>query len=263
MRVSRLYLHPVKSLGGIAVPQYAVDRFGPFMDRRWLVVDARGQFLTQRQHARMALVRTALEQDQVTLSLEGQAPIRFSPQDFTGAETDVQVWRDRCVARTGPAEVDQWLRQALGVECRLVFMPDSTRRAVNADYARNGETVSFADGFPLLLTSEASLDDLNSRLSFPIGMERFRPNLVVEGTAPFAEDNWRRIRVGSMVFQVAKPCSRCAIPTIDPLTAQKQPEIFKTLKTFRARDGEVYFGQNLLAQGTGSIQVGDAVEILD
>lgn len=262
MRVSRLYLHPVKSLGGISVSQFAVDRFGPHMDRRWLVVDARGQFLTQRQLARMVLVRTALEQERVTLSLEGQAPIQFSPQDFAGAEIDVQVWRDRCVARTGPAEVDQWLCRVLGVECRLVFMPDATRRAVNTDYAHNGETVGFADGFPLLLTSEASLDDLNSRLPFPIGMERFRPNLVVEGTTPFAEDQWRCIRVGSMIFQVVKPCSRCVIPTLDPLTAQKQPDVFKTLKTFRARDGEVYFGQNLLAQGTGRIQVGDTVEIL-
>lgn len=263
MRVTRLYIHPVKSLGGITLPQFAVDRFGPVMDRRWLVVDGQGKFITQRQKATMALVKTALEGDRVTLSVEGQDMISFAPGEFTGPQRQVQVWRDSCVAHSGPVAVDAWISQALDTDCQIVFMPDSTERRVNPDYAHQGETVSFADGFPLLLTTEVSLDDLNSRLSFHAGMERFRPNLVVDGATPFAEDGWQRIQVGEMVFRLAKPCSRCAIPTIDPQTAQKQPEMFKTLKSFRARDGEVYFGQNLLPEGTGTVRVGDRVDILD
>lgn len=270
MHVTRLFIHPVKSLGGISVDAFAVDRFGPRHDRRWLVVDGAGRFLTQRQHATMALVRTrlqagaALQQDSISLQALGREPVQFSALDFNAAATvRVQVWRDECDALGGPAHVDAWLSDFLGVECHLVYMPESTRRAVNPDFAHGGETVSFADGFPLLLTSERSLEDLNGRMSIRIGMERFRPNLVVDGSDAFAEDGWRRIRVGPLEFRVAKPCSRCAIPTIDPATAEKQPEVFKTLKGFRQRDGEVYFGQNLLPVGTGRIQVGDRVEILE
>lgn len=263
MRVTRLYLHPVKSLGGIAVSRFQIDRFGPFMDRRWLVVDGEGKFITQRQHACMALVRTALDGDRLTLSKEGQGSILFSPQDFTGPMRRVQVWRDQCDAQSGPVAVDQWISQALGIPCQIVFMPETTRRPVNPDYARQGETVSFADGFPLLLTTDASLADLNRRLSFSIGMERFRPNLVIDGSEPFAEDQWQRIRVGQMVFRLAKPCTRCVIPTIDPLTAEKQPEVFKTLKSFRERADGVHFGQNLLPESAGVLRLGDEVEILD
>lgn len=267
MQVTRLFVHPVKSLGGISVSQFSVDRFGPVHDRRWLVVDRQGQFLTQRQHARMALVSTALEAGRVTLSAPGCEPVQFSAGDFTdgcsgAAVRQVQVWRDRCDAVAGPAHLDAWLSAFLGVDCQLVFMPESSHRPVNPDYAAAGETVSFADGFPLLLVSEESLQDLNSRMNIAIGMERFRPNLVVQGGAAFAEDGWQHIRVGSMEFRVVKPCSRCAIPTIDPLTSQKQPEVFKTLKSYRQRDGEVFFGQNLLPVGTGSVRVGDRVELL-
>lgn len=264
MQVSRLFIHPVKSLGGIAVEQFAIDRFGPVFDRRWLVVDAQGKFLTQRQHARMALVRTALEGDRVTLTAPDRPAQTFSPADFAGGEpVRVQVWRDECDAVGGPATLDAWLSDFLQMPCRLVFMPETSRRSVNTDYARDGETVGFADGFPLLLANEASLQEVNRRLGFAIGMERFRPNLVVQGTAAFAEDGWTRIRVGQMEFRVAKPCSRCAIPTIDPLTARKQPEVFKTLKQFRERDGEVFFGQNLLPVGQGLIRVGDPVVVVD
>lgn len=262
MKVTRLYVHPVKSLAGIPVSQFDVDRFGPYLDRRWLVVDRQGQFITQRQKAAMALVQTALRDDTVTLTMEGLPAIRFRPADFEGTERQVQVWRDQCIARSGPRELDEWISQALGTDCQIVFMPDSTRRQVDPRYAQAGETVSFADGFPLLLTTDASLGELNRRLPFAIGMERFRPNLVVEGTVPFAEDGWQRIRVGQMTFRVSKPCSRCAIPTIDPQTARKQPEVFKTLQQFRARDGEVWFGQNLLPEGGGIIRIGDQVDIL-
>ncbi len=263
MQVSRLFLHPVKSLGGFNVPQFSVDRFGPLLDRRWLVVDSRGQFITQRQKASMALVQTRLEQDRLTLARTGQPTITLTPADYCGPERKVRVWQDECAALSGPMEVDSWLSAAIGVQCQLVFMPESTRRRVDERYARHAETVSFADGFPLLLANEASLDDVNRRLSIKIGMERFRPNLVIEGAAAFAEDSWQRIRVGALEFIVAKPCSRCAIPTIDPGTAAKQPEVFKVLQQYRARDGDVYFGQNLLPVGRGQIQVGDSVEILE
>lgn len=263
MQVTQLFVHPVKSLGGMAVSECAIDRFGPRWDRRWLVVDRNGRFLTQRQFARMALVSVTLEQDIVTLRAHGHDQVQFAAADFCGRDMNVQVWRDQCLARRGPPELDRWLSDFLQTDCHLVFMPDSTRRLVDPDYAQQQETVSFADGFPLLLATESSLQAINAALDVPIGMGRFRPNLVLDGAAAFAEDNWRRIRVGTLDFRVVKPCSRCAIPTIDPRTAQKQPEVFKVLKAQRSRDGEVYFGQNLIPVGTGSVRVGDAVQVLE
>jgi uncharacterized protein YcbX len=141
-------------------------------------------------------------------------------------------------------------------------MPDDARRRVQPLYARRGETVSFADGFPLLLISQASLDDLNARLDQPVPMNRFRPNLVVSGCEAFDEDRWQRIRIGTLEFDVAKPCSRCVMPSIDQATAQRDPQINRVLASYRRRDGQVYFGQNLLYPEYGSLAVGDTLEVL-
>jgi uncharacterized protein YcbX len=151
----------------------------------------------------------------------------------------------------------------LGLPCRLVYMPDSCQRLVDGHFARDGETVSFADGFPLLLISQASLDDLNRKLDNPVPMNRFRPNLVVNGCDPFAEDGWRRIRIGDVEFDVAKPCSRCVIPSIDQATAQRDGQINRVLAGFRRFNGQVLFGQNLLYQRAGTLTLGDSVEVLD
>lgn len=264
MHVSRLFIHPVKSLGGVAVDAYAVDRFGPRWDRRWMVVDEQGKFITQRQLPRMALIKASLQQDHVHLRNPQGELLEFSAADFNeGEDISVQVWRDHCMAKLGLHYMHDWLSAALEKPCRLVFMPEASKRPVDATYAGAGHTVSFADGFPLLLTQESSLQDFNRHLSFQVGMERFRPNLVVEGGEPWQEDQWRVLRIGEMLFDVVKPCSRCAIPTINPEDASKQPEVFKALKQHRSRDGEVYFGQNLVARGEGRLKQGDRVEVLE
>jgi len=264
MYVSRLFVHPVKSLGGVSVESYIVDRFGPQWDRRWMVVDEQGKFITQRQLAAMALIKAKMVQDNVQLTTASGEALEFSAADFNaGEDVAVQVWRDQCVAKLGPAHVHAWLSRVLGRPCRLVFMHDACKRSVDESYSGPGHTVSFADGFPLLLTQQASLDVLNGYMSINIGMERFRPNLVVEGGPAWEEDQWRKLRIGSMLFDVVKPCSRCAIPTIDPGDASKQPEVFKTLKQYRSQAGEVYFGQNLVARGGGQLFVGDQVEVLE
>ncbi|MVF12706.1 MOSC domain-containing protein [Ketobacter sp. MCCC 1A13808] len=263
MRVTQLFIHPVKSLGGISVQSYAVDRFGPQWDRRWMVVDEQGRFITQRQYAKMALIRTSMDQDQVTLTVPDGSELQFSSREFNyETPVTVSVWRDQCVALEGRAELSEWLSNQLGIPCRLVFMPEQSRRLVDTAYAENRETVSFADGFPLLLTTEESLQDLNLRLGYTVGMNRFRPNLVLDGEQPWQEDTWQRLIVGEAEFVVAKPCSRCAIPTIDPETGSKQPEVFRTLKQFRQQDGQVFFGQNLLVSKPGVVRVGDIARAL-
>ena len=180
-----------------------------------------------------------------------------------GASLPVVVWRDKVNAIPVGGDADAWLSEFLAIDCRLVVFPYDARRAVDPDYAAATDQVGFADGFPFLLISQASLDDLNARLAQPVPMLRFRPNLVVEGCAAYAEDGWRRIRIGELEFRVAKPCSRCIIPTIDPATAQRSAEPLRTLMSYRRRDNRIYFGQNLIHDGTGRLAVGMPVEVLE
>ena len=261
MRLRALYRYPVKSLRGEEFHSLEVDARGFAGDRRWMVVDADGRFLTQRQQARMALVDTRIDTDgALHLAAPGMPPL-----SVVGGGTEqimVRVWDDRVAAEPTGAEANAWLSEFIGQPCRLVRMPGATRRAVDPDYATADDQVGFADGFPFLLISQASLDDLNVRLEQPVPMLRFRPNLVVSGCAPFAEDGWRRIRIGALEFRVAKPCSRCVIPTIDYATGVRGREPLQTLMTYRRRDNKVYFGQNLIHDGPGRLERDMPVEVL-
>ncbi len=261
MQLSGISIYPVKSCAGLDLPQVSLDRFGPEGDRRWLVTDPRGRFISQRECAEMALI-SALPVP-AGLQLGGSDGVEVPVPADGARERWVQVWEDRLMARDAGDGAAAWLSQRLGRDCRLFYMPDSARRRVDGLYAREGETVSFADGFPLLLISEASLEDLNGRLPQPVPMNRFRPNLVVSGAEPFAEDGWRRIRIGAVELQVAKPCSRCVIPSIDQATAQRDGSINRVLASYRRQQGQVYFGQNLLYRETGTLQLGDEVQVLE
>lgn len=263
LRLVSLFFYPVKSLRGIALQRAPVDGRGIHFDRHWMVVDAKGGFVTQRQHPRMALVRTALTPAGLRLSAPGMLDleVEFEPED--GEQKRVQVWGDHCLAQGSGQAAADWLSQFLGLDCQLYFMPETTRRPVDPEYAHAADQVGFADGFPFLLISEASLADLNQRLEQPLTMLRFRPNLVVSGCEPFAEDGWRRIRIGEMTFRVAKPCSRCVIPTINPDTGEKAVEPLRTLNRYRREGNKVYFGQNLLHDGVGELRTGMLVEVLE
>lgn len=262
LSVSALYCFPVKSLGGMELNRAEIDRFGIQQDRRWMLVDENGQFLTQRQCAEMVFLTAQWLQGKLQITHKNGDQIELGREDFAGDTCQVQVWRDQCAAIAAPLFANQWLSDHLGRPCRLVYMPDSTFRRVDQNYAKQQETVSFADGFPLLLTTTASLENFNQHLPQAIEMLRFRPNLVISGSEPWAEDNWQRIKVGELVFDVVKPCSRCAIPTINRSNAQKEPEVFKALKKYRSQGKEVFFGQNLIPQQQGIIKVGDRVEVL-
>lgn len=262
LTLTGLYRYPVKSLGGTALDRVGVGRRGLRHDREWMVVDQAGRFLTQRQLPRMALIGTVFTDDgQLVLSAPGM------PDHTVGQRSQgrcrVTVWRDEVDADYVDAAADAWLTDFLAADCRLVHMPLATTRQVDLDYAKAGDEVGFADGFPFLLISQASLDDLNRRLEQGLTMQRFRPNLVVSGCDPYAEDDWRRLRIGDLVLRVAKPCSRCIIPTIDPLTGERSAEPLKTLMGYRRRDNKVYFGQNLVHEGPGELVHGMTVEVLE
>jgi hypothetical protein len=167
------------------------------------------------------------------------------------------------MARDAGDEAAEWLGRFLGTSCRLVCLPDDRVRAVDPEFARPGDQVGFADGFPFLVIARASLDDLNARLPEPLSMVRFRPNLVIGGATPYAEDGWRRIRVGALELRLVKPCSRCTVPTVDPATGERGPEPLRTLTGYRRRGNKVYFGQNAVHDGIGELAVGDPVEVLE
>lgn len=261
--VSELAIYPVKSLGGIALSIMSLAARGPLFDRHWVVTNPQGQFLTQRQQPRMCLIKTMLRSDALELSAPGMQPLHIAlPIAAGGQRGSVTVWEDTIMACDMGAVAADWLSTFLNCACRLHYMPGDSVRPVDPDYARSGDQVGFADGFPLLLIAEASLQAFNAELPMAIGSERFRPNIVIEGSAPYAEDEWRRLRIGNTEFDVVKPCSRCVIPSLDPLTAQRQPIVSKTLARTRRRGDAVYFGQNLIHRGFGSIAVGDSVTVL-
>ncbi len=263
LKIAELAVYPVKSLRGISLPRMTFDAFGPAGDRRYVVVDRKGRFVTQRDYSKMALVQVAVCGDALNFSAPSMPAFALTPRIASDTlRRDVIVWRDTVSASDMGDEVASWLSSYLGTEVRLCFMPEDSVRAVDPQYGRAGDRVSFADGFPVLLIGAASLEALNHALPQPITSARFRPNIVVAGAEPYAEDSWRRIRVGAIEFDVVKPCSRCVIPSIDLDTAQRQAVVAQTLARLRRRDNAVYFGQNLIARGCGEIAVGDEVVVL-
>ena len=263
MHLTGIHLYPVKSLRGLSPAFWFLDAFGLAQDRRWMLVDNEGAFVTQRQQARMALVNTALEDGGLRLQAPAKADIYVAAPGSDAPMVQTRVWRDQVQARDAGAEAAAWFSKFIGEPVRLVYFPDDTLRPVDPSYAAAGDRTAFSDGFPLLLISEASLADLNARLVQPLPMRRFRPNLVVGGTAPYAEDHWRRIRIGETTLRVVKPCSRCVITTIDPETAERGKEPLATLVQYRRRDNKVFFGQNLIHDGTGTLRLGDPVEVIE
>ena len=266
MKISEINIYPVKSLRGISVEASIVEDRGLRLDRRWMVVDAKRKFLTQREFPVMAAIEVAVDGEQLTASHGGSSiTIPFEPH--AGEAMNVKVWSSSVKAKPNSAEVNDWLSQILGTECSLFTMTKLSKRIVNPFYAvrKFDDQLSFADGYPFMLIGQASLEDLNSRLDSPVPMNRFRPNFVVSGSEPFAEDTWKRVRIGGTVYHVVKPCERCVMPTIDQSAGIKTGlEPLKTLASFRTRNGKVLFGQNLIAEKPGgTVKVGDDLEVIE
>lgn len=262
--LSTISIYPIKSLRGHELDSALVERLGLEHDRRLMLVDGQGCFLTQREHARMALVKPLLHANALTLTAPGMPDLTLEIRQ-QGQNILVEIWDDsevRSIDQGDAAAV--WFSDFLGMPSRLVHIAAGFERKVSADHALSpDDRVGFADGYPLLIISQESLDDLNGRLEKPIPMNRFRPNLVVSGVAPFAEDNWKRIRIGSVEMALVKPCARCNIPTIDQETAEKGREPNTTLAKYRRVNGKVMFGVNVIPVTTGRIRLGDPLEILE
>jgi uncharacterized protein YcbX len=269
MHLSEINTYPIKSLGGVSVKKSIVENRGLQFDRRWMLTDGQNRFLTQRDFPKMATVGVEIIGGGLRVSSGGETlDISFAPATYETAS--VQIWSSRCRALIYEEKVNEWFSDVLETNCRLVLMPEETIRRVNYFYAvRRDDAVSFADAHPFLLTGENSLAELNARLDAPVPMNRFRANFVVSDSESFAEDDWKKIKIGECVFHVVKPCARCVVTTIDQNEGIKTgAEPLKTLATYRipkrSVKKKILFGQYLIAEDAGAVlNVGDKIEVVE
>ena len=260
--VSQLFIYPVKSLGGIEISSAMLTDRGFEHDRRWMLVDAYNRFISQRELPELALVQVSITDEGLKVvhkHCKEETIIPFEP--LMTDHIFVTIWDDICMAQLVSETLNEWFSRVLSFPCKLVYMPGSTRRKVDVNYAPNNEITSFSDGYPFLIIGQSSLDELNKKLAEPLPIERFRPNIVFTGGAPNEEDIFENFTINEINFYGVKPCARCVIPTIDQQTAVKGKEPLKTLATYRLKNNNVYFGQNLLHNGSGEIKVGDEIDV--
>ena len=262
--LSTLHVYPVKSCAALAPTHATVEARGLAADRRWMVVDENGRFLSARKLPRMTLVRTRTVDDGVEVEAPGMQGLLVRAEADAARRREVQVWGSTVSARVAEPAADAWISAFLGCVAHFAYMDEHALRAIDPAYAHVDDIVSFADGFPLLLISQAALDLLNTKLAAPVPMLRFRPNLVVDGVPAHAEDGWRRIRIGGIDFDVVKPCTRCVLTTVDFEQGEFDPggEPLRTLLSYRRTGKGVTFGQILIPRSRGTLRLGDAVEVL-
>ena len=263
--ICSLYIYPVKSVSGIAVDEAVAEEKGFRHDRRWMLIDDQNRFITQRKFHDLALVDASIEEGSIRLSYRkwpeshAEAPLETTH----GKLIKSHIWHDEVEVLWPGLSADEWFSKILKIPCKLVFMPHDAKRQIDTDWVSEPMNTSLSDGYPYLITNEASLNDLNQKSGTELTMRRFRPNIVVSGAAPFAEDKWKRIRIGEAVFRIIKPCARCVVTTIDPETGQKGREPLKTLSTYRKEGHKILFGQNTILEKGGMVRAGDKIELLD
>ena len=261
--IAGLFVYPLKSARGIALPSVHVTRLGPDGDRRWMVIDPDGRMVTQRKVAELACVGAFLTDTGLRLVMGTEQAEVNHPA--AGERVTVSIWKDAAEALVSPSG-SAWLSDRLGRPVRLAWLPEppeSNARRCDPRYAAPGDLVGFADGFPLLVTTTGALDALNQRLDEPVTMDRFRPNLVIDDPAPFAEDGWRTLNVGEVELEIVKPCERCRVTTIDQHSGvARGPEPLATLaRIHRDAEGRVIFGQNAVVRRGGWLALGAEVRV--
>ncbi|MCA9604089.1 MAG: MOSC domain-containing protein [Myxococcales bacterium] len=256
-----IWIYPVKALCGLRVPEARVEERGLAGDRRFMVVDPNGRFVTQRERPELARLVPRFEGDELVIEAPG-GQLRV-PREGGSADPPLTtcIWGDEVPARDAGEAAAAFLGDFLGAPHRLARMPETTRRPADPADARPGDLVAFQDGFPFLVASQSSLEWLNARLDAPVDMRRFRPNLVVEGEEAFAEDRWERLRIGEIVLHVAKACPRCPVVDVDPDRGERGRGVLSKLAEHRTIDRAARFGQNCVHDGTGTLREGDPVSL--
>lgn len=261
--LSEIWIYPIKSLGGIAAQTAVVERKGLRHDRRWMLIDKDGVAMTQRVFHEMALFKLSYSGDDINIAYTTDGTVHRSallkpgnPPD--GPNVKAHVWNDE-VEVVVDSQLSEWFSDVLNTSCRFVAFPERNRRKVDPRYNVNDTDVSLADAYPFMIIGQSSLDDLNQRLQDRVPMNRFRPNFVFTGGAPYVEDNWRDVVIGNLQFVAVKGCDRCALTTVDQNTARKGAEPLRTLSTYRKVGNKVFFGENLIGLTEGTVSVGDAI----
>lgn len=248
-------------MGGISLQSAKVEERGLQYDRRWMLVDKNGMFLTQREYPQMALLKVSIKDNvlEVSHKVKNLQPIQIPIEGEKTSGMIVNIWNDVCLSKLVGLNADLWFSEALNLDCQLVFMDDYSDRFTDRKYTPNPNQVSFADAYPFLIIGQESLNELNKKLKIPLPMSRFRPNFVFSGGEPFIEDTWKDFMIGDLKFRAVKPCSRCVITTVDQDTAKKGSEPLETLAQFRKVGNKVNFGQNVVGLDAGIVRVGDSV----
>jgi uncharacterized protein len=261
--LSEIWIYPIKSLGGMSVPEARVTRQGLQYDRRWMLTDMDNRFMSQREIPALSLFEATLIEEGIRIQHKknGCQEMVIPFEIVEGALETVFIWDDECAALRADASINNWFSESLGISCKLMYMPETCNRLVDPRYASHAEITSFADGYPILLIGQASLNELNTRLEQPIPMNRFRPNLVFTGGHAFEEDGMEAFEINGIDFFAVKPCARCTVTTIDQDLAIKGKEPLKTLAQYRMKDNKIYFGQNILHRGTGTLMLGDVLQV--
>jgi uncharacterized protein len=259
--LKNIFVYPVKSMGGIEMPLAQVEPRGLRWDRRWMLVTPDGQAITQREFPKLARVRVLVDDERLILRLPSGENLEVAEEPEEDTPMRVTLWGTTCDAQNASTEAGSVLSRYLGAPCRLVYMPESSRRGVDPQHARNGDLVGFADAYPFMMLGEESVADLNTRLPSPLPMNRFRPNFVISGFGPYGEDTFGPVRVGESDFVGARNCHRCVVMTVSQERGEfdgKEP--LHTLSTYRKTDNQVAFGRYLLGPGKGVVRAGDVVE---
>jgi len=262
MVIKELYNYPVKSMAGNQLESVFVQKRGFTNDRRFMFVDENNQFVTARSHHQLAQIEVQLKNHELIFnhrSKQIKQPIELSQEKI-----NVSIWDSESNCHLIENNIiDKWISDFCGESLNLVYMADDDIREVNRKYGQSGDIVSFADGYPILIANSMSLNDLNQRLIKPVKMNRFRPNLVIDGDLPWEEDHWKKIKIGETMLRIAKPCARCVITTLDPKTGETSNEPLYTLSKFRKQDNNVLFGMNAIVEQEGFVSLGDKIELLN
>ncbi len=260
LQLSELWIYPIKSLGGIRLQKARVLPKGLEYDRRWMMVDEKNRFITQREYPQLALFQLTINNDQLSILHQTNLDsIHFGMNTYEKTSETVTIWDDQVLASEVNQNISSWFSDQLKMKCRLMHFPESNSRPVDPTYAIQNEQVSLADGYPFLIIGQSSLDDLNKRLPNPVTMQRFRPNLVFTGGEPYEEDQWRDFSIGGSRFIGVKNCARCVLTTVNPATGVKGKEPLQTLSTYRKRNNKIYFGQNVVAIDFEVLMEGDVI----
>ena len=255
-----IYIYPIKSVKAISQPAALVEEQGLSFDRRYMLIDPQGKFITGRTHPQLTQVEVQFSQQQLLLTAPKMEQLVIEPKQFSADMVTSEIWSDKVNAQHCHQDYDNWFSEYLQQACQLVFFSENSQRCVK----KRQTPVAFADGYPLLLINQASVDLLNTKLETAVTPLHFRPNIVIKGDLPFIEDSWKRIKIGEVEFEVSKPCSRCLFTNVDPITGiAQQNEPLATLATFRHHEGDIDFGQNLIPLNKGMIRTGDELQVLE